>query len=102
MGKFSPGELPMTQSDRLMTDEFFHSLVRNAIDFARKSVEEIKRSPKFSMIHFCSALELFLKARLLREHWSLVVSQPEKASLAKFRSGGFHSVSMEEATKREG
>ena len=58
------------------TDEFFDSLVQNAIDFARRSVSEIRRSPKYSMIHFCAALELFLKARLLREHWSLVVTRP--------------------------
>jgi hypothetical protein len=73
-------------------DNLFDELVLNAIDFAQRSVKEVKRSPKYSMIHFSSALELFLKARLLREHWSLVVSRPETASLVTFRSGQFHSV----------
>src|SRR5262245_51295689 len=82
------------------TDELFSSLVKNAIDFARKSISEIRRSPKYSMIHFCAALELFLKARLLQEHWSLVVSRPEGASLLRYRAGDFHSVSMGEALKR--
>lgn len=85
---------------RKTPDSMFDELVLNAIDFARRSVAELHRFPKYSMIHFSSAVELFLKARLLREHWSLVVSRPDAASLAAFRSGKFHSVSMEEAIKR--
>ncbi len=81
-------------------NSLFDELVLNAIDFARRSVKEVERFPKYSMIHFSSALELFLKARLLCEHWSLVVSRPEMASLAAFRSGKFHSVSMDEAINR--
>jgi hypothetical protein len=74
--------------------------VANAIDFAKRSVRELNRSPKYSMIHFAAAVELFLKARLLREHWSLIVTRPDTASLQDFRLGKFHSVSVEEAIKR--
>ena len=80
--------------------DLFDALVLSAIDFARRSVRELQSSPKYSMIHFSTALELFLKARLLREHWSLVVSRTDTASAATFRSGQFHSVSMDEAIKR--
>jgi hypothetical protein len=83
-----------------MPDAIFDEIVLNAIDFAKRSVTELSRSPKYSMIHFAAAVELFLKARLLREHWSLVVTRPETASLQDFRLGKFHSVSVEEAVKR--
>jgi len=80
--------------------EFFDSLTRNAIDFLKKSVGELDNSPKYSVIHFCSAIELFLKARLLVEHWSLIITKPENANLSKFKAGDFHSVSMQEAINR--
>jgi hypothetical protein len=81
-------------------DALFDSLVRNAINFLRKSVQELEKFPKYSVIHFCMALELFLKARLLREHWALVVSKVEKASLQSFQSGNFVSVTMDECLQR--
>jgi hypothetical protein len=85
---------------RSMSDIVFDELVRNAIDFAKQSISELARSPKYSMIHFAVAVELFLKARLMREHWSQVVTRPEAASLQDFRQGRFHSVSIEDAVKR--
>jgi hypothetical protein len=79
---------------------FFDSLVRNAIDFLQTSVAELEKRPKYSVIHFYMALELFLKARLLREHWVLVVSKVEKASIQSFQSGDFQSVVIDECLDR--
>ncbi len=81
-------------------DSIFNRLVLNAIDFSNRSVRELSKSPKYSMIHFAAAVELFLKARLLREHWSLIVRRPQEASLTRFQSGQFQSVTMEEAIDR--
>jgi hypothetical protein len=92
--------MPKTTNIRRLPDATFDDVVLNAIDFAKQSVTELRRSPKYSMIHFAAAVELFLKARLLREHWSLVVTRPETASLEGFRSGKFQSVSVEDAIKR--
>jgi hypothetical protein len=92
--------MPKVKNRRSTPDSSFNEVVLNAIDFAKRSVAELKRSPKYSMIHFAAAVELFLKARLMKEHWSLVVTRPEIASLPDFRSGKFRSVSMEEAIKR--
>jgi hypothetical protein len=89
-----------TTKRRRVPDAIFNEIVLNAIDFAKRSVAELSDSPKYSMIHFAAAVELFLKARLLREHWSLVVTRPETASLQDFRLGKFHSVSVEETIKR--
>lgn len=74
------------------------SLVRNALDFLRRSVDELKDNPKY--IDFCTAIELFLKARLLLEHWALIYEDPKKANLNGFLRGDFTSVGMEAAIKR--
>lgn len=51
--------------------EIFESVVSNAIDFMTKSISELKEHPKSSVIDFYSSIELFFKARLLKEHWAL-------------------------------
>ena len=76
------------------SEDFLDSLVENAIDFLQTSLSQIQTSPKHSVINFCAALELFLKARLLVEHWSLIVLRPDAAELEKFKTGDFQSVSM--------
>lgn len=81
-------------------DEIFQSLTRNAFDFLKRGIDEFDQAPKYSVIHFCAAVEMLLKARLMKEHWSLVVSKPEQASLTKFMAGDFMSVTMDEARAR--
>ncbi len=75
-------------------------LVRNALDFLGRSISELKEQPKYSVIHFYAAIELFLKARLVAEHWSLSVSSKNEADWKEFISGQFVSVTLEEAAKR--
>ena len=84
----------MNQSD------IFESLAKNAFDFLERGIDEFDKAPKYSVIHFCAAVEMLLKARLMQEHWSLVVSKPDQASLTKFMSGDFTSVTMDEARAR--
>lgn len=80
--------------------DIFDSLARNAFDFLERGIGEFDTAPKYSVIHFCAAVEMLLKARLMKEHWSLVVSKPEQANLAKFMAGDFTSVTMDEARAR--
>jgi len=56
--------------DKKRTDsnKMFDSLVCNALDFLQRSAVGLQESPKYSVIDFCTAIELFLKARLLVEH----------------------------------
>jgi hypothetical protein len=82
------------------TEGMFDLLVKNAIDFLERATAEIEDRPKYSIINFFSAVELFFKARLMREHWSLIIAKPEDASITKFRDGDFQSVTLEQATKR--
>jgi len=75
--------------------EVFTSLTENAFEFLERSIQDFEKFPRFSVVHFCAALEMFLKARLMREHWSLIVSKVEAANRAKFQQGDFVSVTMD-------
>ena len=81
-------------------EEILERLVENGLDFLHKAVDELEDYPKFSIIHFYSAIELFLKARLIEEHWSLVISQRQEPDWSKFISGDFQSVSLDSAAVR--
>lgn len=75
-------------------------LSESAFDFLQRSVEEIKTHPKYSVIHFATAVELILKARLMREHWTLVVERTSDVSVEDFLSGKAKTVTQGDAIKR--
>lgn len=81
-------------------EELFDSLVKNAIDFLDSSLDDLEKRPKNSIVDFYTSIELFLKARLMAEHWALIISKPETANIDSFRVGDFHSVFLEDAIKR--
>ena len=73
-------------------------LTENALDFPVRAIDEFKDQPKYSIINFYTAVELFLKARLVHEHWSLIVVKD--ANRQKFEAGDFISVTFEGACER--
>lgn len=87
-------------NNRTQPEDFFDSVVDNAIDFLRQALDELETKPKYSIIHFCASIELFLKARLMLEHWSLISEEPQKANIIKFRTGNFRSVGIDETIIR--
>ena len=88
----------------MMAQDWFagatHRVSENAFDFLKRSVEEIEKYPKYSLIHFAAAIELLLKARLMCEHWSLVVDRISQASREAFLSGKCKTVGLDEAIRR--
>ncbi len=84
----------------MKNEELFESLVKNALDFFQRAIEEIEDNSKYSIIHFFSAIEIMLKARLLFEHWTLIFSDPKDANYQEFEKGNFISVNIHEAIKR--
>lgn len=78
--------------------DLLSNLVENAFDFLVRAIDEFEDEPKFSIIHFYTAIELFLKARLFKDHWSLLVLKD--ADRKKFEIGDFNSVSFEVACER--
>lgn len=99
MKKNKQNEKPIDHKNLIKKkDMVLKSLVESALDFIEHSTSNLKDHPKHSVINFHAAVELFLKARLMAEHWSLVVANNNKSpDLIKFVGGNFISVSLEEA-----
>jgi hypothetical protein len=81
-------------------DDLFKSITESAFEFLRTAIGEFSTSPKFSTIHFATAAELFLKARLMREHWSLVAEDVGRAKRNSFLAGQLRTVSTSAAIAR--
>lgn len=82
-------------------NEAFNNLTTNAIEFLDEAIDQVKTKPKLSIINFYTAVELFLKARLLQEHWTLILDNRNgKAKFENFRSGDFISASYETLRER--
>lgn len=77
----------------------FESLVRNGIDFLEKAMIQLDSDPKHSVINFYTAVEIFLKAPLVHEHWSLVVVDRDP-NRHKYETGDFLSVTFDDACTR--
>lgn len=76
----------------MSTSVLFKALVSNAFDFLKSAIDEFNTKPKYSVVHFSTAIELILKARLMHEHWSLIVDG--KPDLIKFQDGNFKSINF--------
>lgn len=81
-----------------MKDKIFDSVVENAIDFLFNAIANFESNPKYSIISFCSGVELVLKARLIKEHWSLIVEKDPDYN--KFLSGMSKTLSFNELVPR--
>lgn len=77
----------------------FENLVRNGIDFLEKAMSQLDDDPKHSVINFHTAVEIFLKAPLVHEHWSLVVVDRDP-NRQKYEAGDFLSVTFDNACTR--
>jgi len=81
--------------------KMLNDLVENALDFLANALEEIKEGEaKYSILHFYAAVELFIKARLMMEHWSLIITKGDEPDWDKFVTGDFRSVSLDDAANR--
>lgn len=88
----------------MAADSVSFTLVENALDFmlsaAEHAAKDDARSLKYAVLHVAAAAELLLKARLEREHWSLLFSDAGKADQKRFAIGDFRSVDFEDAIDR--
>jgi hypothetical protein len=74
-------------------------LVGSALDFFAQAVDEHKSLPKYAILHLAASVELFLKARLMAEHWTLIISPKKPLKFDQFKNGDFISVTLDEAVK---
>ena len=77
----------------------FENLVRNGIDFLNKAISQLESDPKHSVINFYTAVEIFLKAPLVDNHWTLVVVDPD-FNRQNYEQGDFVSISFNVACTR--
>ncbi|HLL36645.1 MAG TPA: hypothetical protein VK545_22810 [Streptomyces sp.] len=76
--------------------------VRNGMDYLVSAVKHLTegstppdaRDLKYAVLHLQAATEVLLKARLVREHWSLVFKDPGGATREKFEKGAFESCGL--------
>lgn len=88
------------KQERRTTEELFNALVRNALGFVHTSIDHLQQKPKNAVVDLYTAIELFLKARLMKEHWTLMLSKPETGDLQNLAVGDFLSVYLDDALKR--
>lgn len=82
-----------------------HAPVNIGLEFIGEALRELclddsQRDLKYPTLHLSTGIELILKERLLREHWTLVFEKPEQASKADYDSGNFTSASFSSCIKR--
>lgn len=83
-----------------MKEGLLKDLINNGFEFLERAIHQFKTEPKHSVINFCAAIEILLKARLVHEHWSLIVTAKEHPDLNKFKSGDFKSLNFIELAPR--
>lgn len=92
---------------KLANEELHRLLIENAIDFIDRAIDEIRlrsgateHENKFAALFLASGIEVMVKARLAQEHWILVFEDPSRATLGRFQSGDFVSVSAGKVIQR--
>lgn len=82
-------------------------VVENALDFVVQAAKDLwdenlieEQQLKYSTIHLFEGIELLLKARLMLEHWSLILIKLDEYKKDSFEQGNFHSVGYEKARSR--
>lgn len=79
-------------------------LLVGSLDFIVSAAEfassDETRNWKYATLHLWTGMELLLKARLAREHWSLLFSNVDRADHSKLSDGNFKSVDSDQAVIR--
>lgn len=79
-------------------------VVTNGLDFLASSVDHLAdpsdRHLKYATLHLFASMETLIKARLAREHWTLVVADAKTLSKAAYASGAAKSVTVSQALQR--
>lgn len=89
----------LNTEEQQVVNEHFKLLVHNAIDFLEKSVNYFENDLKVSIICLCSAVELFLKARIIKIDWKLIFKKQKNATIENFINKEFTSINSDEAKK---
>lgn len=80
-------------------------LLENGLDFIQSGIKYLvnykdKSDLKYGILHLSAGVEVILKYRLSKEHWSLLFQHVDKANKVRLESGDFVSVDFETSIKR--
>lgn len=84
-------------------DSHRSKLAISAIDFFEQAIAQTKSAPKYAVLHLATSVELFLKCRLMAEHWTLIVVPTggrKDMLMSKFLAGDFQSITLNDAILR--
>ena len=76
-----------------MSEELKANLANNAFDFLEMAIKQFDKEPKYSIINFATAVELFLKLGLLNEHWSLI-DNSKLPNLSALKDGSARTINF--------
>lgn len=79
----------MNNKENKIIKQHLEYMLISAFDFLEFSAENFENKPKYSIIHYASAIELFLKSRLYEEHWSLIMDKP---NIQHLKQNNFHTI----------
>ena len=82
-------------------------IINNSLDFLFSAAKDLwddnlssYQQLKYSSIKLYEGIELLLKARLMEEHWSLIIRDFNKYKKDSFKSGDFISTTFEQTCNR--
>lgn len=93
-------------SSRHPLADLARDLTSNGLQFLRRSVHQITaeqstlESLSFAIVDLATTVEVLLKARLVREHWTLIASNADKVSITNMISGDISTVTPDQAVNR--
>jgi hypothetical protein len=93
------------QRSLAITENITFRPVHNGLDYLHSVIEHLRNEPdqrdlKYAVLHLQAAVEVLLKVRLIREHWSLVFEKPSAARHEALASGEFKSITLKETLDR--
>lgn len=88
-----------------MSEEVKFTVLENGLEFIYTALSHLRGEPnprdlKYAVLHLSAGVELVLKDRLSREHWSLVFENIDKATSDAYSSGDFVSVNLKTSIQR--
>lgn len=87
------GNIPKAYSfKRIDSKSISEQILKNSLIFLLEGIHQIEINPKQSIVSFWTGVELFIKALLVEEHWSLIAKDTRTISQEKFKNGDFVSI----------
>lgn len=98
-----------SSGEQQSASSFRHDLtlrvLHNGLDFIKSALDYLAipdgdQGAKYAVLHLAAGIELVMKARLEREHWTLVFQDPRVATRKQYETGDFVSANLDSVLAR--